>query len=118
MTRDEMEKIAADIYNAAFTDAVLHGIGFTKISPAGIEHIPREKVVMITDEERESLITAAYDQFVAAASEVERVTHWRDMIYHVRLRSPEQVLKMETERRIGERFAPLFGYDFQPGVPT
>lgn len=117
MTRDEMEKIAADIYNAAFTDAVLHGIGFTKISPAGIEHIPREKV-MITDDERESLITAAYDQFVAAGSEAERVTHWRDMVYHVRHRSADQVLRMETERRIGEKFAPLFGYDFQPGVPT
>lgn len=117
MTKDEMEKIAAEIYNAAFIDAVVYDTGFTKISPAGIEHIPREKIVMITDEERESLITAAYDQFVAAGSEAERVTHWRDMVYHVRHRSADQVLRMETERRIGEKFAPLFGYDFAP-VPT
>jgi hypothetical protein len=65
----------------------------------------------ITDEQRESLIDAAFDQFVNADTERARADHWRDMCYHVRLRSPEQVLRMETERRIGRKFAPLFTFD-------
>jgi len=65
----------------------------------------------MTDSDRESLIDAAYDQFVNATSEHGRAQHWRDMCYHVRLRSPEQVLKMETERRISAKFSPLFTYD-------
>jgi hypothetical protein len=64
----------------------------------------------MTDSDRESLIDAAFDQIVKADSETERMHHWRDMIYHIRLRSPEQVLKMETERRISAQFAPLMTY--------
>ena len=65
----------------------------------------------MTDSDRESLIDAAYEQFVSANSETSRMQHWRDLCYHVRLRSPEQVLKMEAERRISASFAPLFTYD-------
>lgn len=65
----------------------------------------------MTDDDRESLIDAALDQMLAANSETARTQHWRDMCYHVRLRSPEQVLKMETERRIGAKYAPLFCYE-------
>lgn len=65
----------------------------------------------MNDEDRESLIDAAYDQMTQATSKSAQDQHWRDMCYHVRLRSPEQVLKMETERRIGEKFAPLFTFD-------
>ncbi len=65
----------------------------------------------MTDSDREFLISAAFDQMVKADSEAERMQHWRDMIYHIRLRSPEQVLKMETERRISAAYAPLFTYE-------
>ncbi|MHB8272786.1 hypothetical protein [Bradyrhizobium sp.] len=70
----------------------------------------------MTDSDRESLIDAAYDQMIAASDESIQRQHWRDMLYHIRLRSPEQILKMETERRIGEKFARLFTYDM--GTPA
>jgi hypothetical protein len=66
--------------------------------------------VIISDSERESLIDAAFDQMTAASDEAVQRQHWRDMIYHVRLRSAEQVLKMETERRISAKYAPLVTY--------
>jgi len=65
---------------------------------------------MISDSDRESLIDAAYEQMVAAADEPTQRKHWADMIYHVRLRSPEQIFKMEAERRISAKFAPLMTY--------
>jgi hypothetical protein len=36
--------------------------------------------------------------------------HWTDLVYHVKLRSPEQIFKLETERRISTQFAPLMTY--------
>ena len=65
---------------------------------------------MISDSDRESLIDAAYEQMVAAADEATQRKHWADMIYHVRLRSAEQVFKMEAERRISSQYAPLVTY--------
>jgi hypothetical protein len=65
---------------------------------------------MITDDERESLISAAYDQMVASASQAEQRKHFADMCWHIRLRSPEQVFKMEAERRISAQYAPLITY--------
>jgi hypothetical protein len=64
----------------------------------------------MTDQDRESLIDAAYEQMVAAADEPTQRKHWADMIYHVRLRSPEQIFKMEAERRISAAYAPLVCY--------
>ena len=64
----------------------------------------------MTDSDRESLIDAAYDQMIAASDESLQRQHWRDMLYHIRLRSPEQILKMETERRISAKYAPLVTY--------
>jgi hypothetical protein len=64
----------------------------------------------MTDSDRESLIDAAYEQMTASSDEAIQRQHWRDMIYHVRLRSAEQVLKMETERRISAKYAPLVTY--------
>jgi hypothetical protein len=67
-------------------------------------------VARMTDSERESLIDASYEQMVNATSEAEQRRHWLDMIYHVRLRSPEQILKMEAERRISAKYASLVCY--------
>lgn len=64
----------------------------------------------MTDSDRESLIDASYEQLIAATSESAKRQHWRDMCYHVKLRSPEQIMKMETERHISAKFAPLFTY--------
>jgi hypothetical protein len=64
----------------------------------------------MTDADRESLIDAAYDQMIAASDESIQRQHWRDMLYHIRLRSPEQILKMETERRISAKYASLVTY--------
>jgi hypothetical protein len=64
----------------------------------------------MTDSDRESLIDAAYEQMVAAADETTQRKHWADMIYHVRLRSAEQIFKMEAERRISSQYAPLVTY--------
>jgi len=64
----------------------------------------------MTDSDRESLIDAAYEQMIAAADEAAQRKHWADMIYHVRLRSPEQIFKMEAERRISSQYAPLMTY--------
>jgi hypothetical protein len=64
----------------------------------------------MTDSDRESLIDAAYEQMIATADEDVQRRHFSDMCWHIRLRSPEQILKMETERRIGAAFAPLFTY--------
>jgi hypothetical protein len=66
----------------------------------------------MTDSDRESLIDAAYDQMIASTAVTAQMQHFRDMCYHVRLRSPEQVLKMETERRISAAYAPLVTYQF------
>lgn len=67
---------------------------------------------MITDSERESLIDAAFDQMSAVSDPLMQAKHFADMCYHIRLRSPEQIYKMESERRIGEKFAPVFTYTF------
>ena len=64
----------------------------------------------MTDSDRESLIDAAYEQMVAASDETAQRKHWADMIYHVRLRSAEQIFKMEAERRISAKYAPLVCY--------
>jgi hypothetical protein len=64
----------------------------------------------MTDEERESLIEAALEQLIAATTEAAKRAHWADLVYHVKLRSPEQIFKMETERRISAQFAPLMTY--------
>jgi hypothetical protein len=64
----------------------------------------------MTDSDRESLIDAAMEQLVAATTEAERRKHWVDLVYHVKLRSPEQIFKMETERRISAKYAPLVTY--------
>ena len=66
---------------------------------------------MITDDERESLINASYEQLIAATTEDDKRTHWRDMCYHVKLRSPEQIFKMETERHISAKYAPLMTFE-------
>jgi hypothetical protein len=67
---------------------------------------------MITDSERESLIDAAYEQMIATADEAVQRRHFSDMCWHIRLRSPEQILKMESERRISAKYAPLICYQF------
>jgi len=64
----------------------------------------------MTDQDRESLIDAAYEQLIAATTEAEQRKHWADMIYHVRLHSAEQIFKMEAERRISSQYAPLVTY--------
>jgi hypothetical protein len=64
----------------------------------------------MTDSDRESLIEAALEQLIAATTETDRRRHWADLVYHVKLRSPEQIFKMETERRISAQFAPLMTY--------
>jgi hypothetical protein len=68
----------------------------------------------MTDEDRESLIDASYEQMIAATDEATQRKHLKDMCYHVKLRSPEQVFKMEVERRISTRYARLFTYDSAP----
>jgi hypothetical protein len=65
----------------------------------------------MTDADRESLIDASYEQLIAATSESAKRQHWRDLCYHVRLRSPEQIFKMETERHISAKYAPLVTYN-------
>jgi hypothetical protein len=64
----------------------------------------------MTDSDRESLIEAALEQLIAATTEAAKRAHWADLVYHVKLRSPEQIFKMETERRISAQFAPLMTY--------
>ena len=64
----------------------------------------------MTDSDRESLIEAALEQLIDATTETDRRRHWTDLVYHVKLRSPEQIFKMETERRISAQFAPLMTY--------
>ena len=64
----------------------------------------------MTDSDRESLIEAALEQLIDAKTEAAKRAHWTDLVYHVKLRSPEQIFKMETERRISAQFAPLFSY--------
>jgi hypothetical protein len=65
----------------------------------------------MTDEDRESLIDASYDQMINAVTEADQRKHFKDMCYHVKLRSPEQIFKMEVERRIATRYAPLVTYE-------
>jgi hypothetical protein len=64
----------------------------------------------MTDSDRESLIDAALEQLIAATTEAAKRAHWADLVYHVKLRSAEQIFKMETERRISAQFAPLMTY--------
>jgi hypothetical protein len=64
----------------------------------------------MTDSDRESLIDASYDQMISVADPVQQRKHFSDMCWHIRLRSPEQILKMETGRRIGAKYAPLMTY--------
>lgn len=71
----------------------------------------------MTDAERESLIDASYDQMIAASTETDQRRHFKDMCYHVKLRSPEQVFKMEVERRIATKYAPLFTFEAAPENP-
>lgn len=72
----------------------------------------------MTDDERETLITDAYDQLVVAPTVEERRKHWIDLVYHVHLRSPEQIMKLESERRISEKYAKLFTYDMNAEHPA
>jgi hypothetical protein len=64
----------------------------------------------MTDSDRESLIDAALEQLIAATTEADRRRHWADLVYHVKLRSPEQIFKMEAERRLTAQYAPLMTY--------
>jgi hypothetical protein len=64
----------------------------------------------MTDSDRESLIDSFYEQMIAATTVGEQHQHFKDMCYHVRLRSPEQIMRMEVERRITSKYAPLFEY--------
>jgi hypothetical protein len=66
----------------------------------------------MTDAERESHIDRAYELMCLATTEAEQRSYFVDMCYHVKLRSPEQVLKMEAERRISAQYAPLLTYQF------
>jgi hypothetical protein len=70
----------------------------------------------MTDSDRESLIEAALEQLIAATTETDRRRHWADLVYHVKLRSPEQIFKMEAERLIGQRYAPLMVYQIGEGM--
>jgi hypothetical protein len=65
----------------------------------------------MTDADRESLIDASYDQMIAAAIESEQRRHFSDMCWHIRLRSPEQIFKMEVERRIATKYSALITYE-------
>jgi hypothetical protein len=64
----------------------------------------------MTDSDRESLIEAALEQLIDAKTEAAKRAHWADLVYHVKLRSPEQIFKMESERKISAAYAPLFTY--------
>jgi hypothetical protein len=64
----------------------------------------------MTDSDRESLIEAALEQLIDAKTETAKRAHWADLVYHVKLRSPEQIFKMESERKISAAYAPLFTY--------
>ena len=64
----------------------------------------------MTDSEREQRITQAYELMCNATTERLQRIYFDDMCYHVRLRSPEQILKMEAERRISAQYAPLVTY--------
>jgi hypothetical protein len=64
----------------------------------------------MTDSDRESLIDAAFEQMTNAVEERMSRHYFGEMCYHVRLRSPEQMLKIETERRISAKYAPLVTY--------
>jgi hypothetical protein len=66
----------------------------------------------MTDSEREQRITQAYELMCNATTECLQRSYFADMCYHVKLRSPEQVLKMEAERRISAQYAPLVCYTF------
>jgi hypothetical protein len=68
----------------------------------------------MTDSDRESLIDAALEQLIDAKTEAAKRAHWADLVYHVKLRSPEQIFKMEAERRLASRMAPLFTYECIP----
>ena len=78
-----------------------------------------EGLQAMTDAERESLIDSFYEQMIAATEPSVQLEHWREMLYHIKLRSPEQVYRMEVERRISAKWAPLFTYDLDGGrVPA
>jgi hypothetical protein len=64
----------------------------------------------MTDSDRESLIDAALEQLIAATTEAAKRAHWADLVYHVKLRSLEQIFKMEAERRLTAQYAPLMTY--------
>jgi hypothetical protein len=66
----------------------------------------------MTDSERESHIDRAYEMMCLATTPELQRSYFADMCYHVKLRSPEQVLKMEAERRISAQYAPLVCYAF------
>jgi hypothetical protein len=70
---------------------------------------------MSTDAELELQIDAAYERLIFSESEAASTLHWNAMIVLMRQRSPEQLMEMEIERRIGKRYAPLMTHEFELG---
>lgn len=58
---------------------------------------------IVSDVERERSIDAAFSRMVRSIQAADQIKHWNEMVELVRQRSPEQIRRMERERRLGRR---------------
>jgi hypothetical protein len=63
-----------------------------------------------TDSSLESEIDAAYERMMHSDTDALSRLHFNAMVCLIRQRSAEQIAKMEFERRIGAKYAPLVTY--------
>lgn len=58
---------------------------------------------VLSDVELERQIDGAFSRMVRAVQVPDQIKHWDEMIQLVRQRSPDQIKRMERERRLGRR---------------